>query len=374
MLKIVIHVGPPKSGTSAVQKWLTENRERLIVQGFYYPEHDVDKNGISSGNLFALFESSPNGNLEFSNKRFALLEKNAVLKKCHTVILSSEFFFQHIVMLAKKLPEATFLAYIRFPLEVFESSYNQSVKRHGNTQAFGVSERPLHYQLQDLINKMKVAGTKRFKLRPYLKECFYGGNLISDFLYSVGLNPALCKEEKEQPRVNPSYTLEALEFKRWFNQFELGERSHKMDIFLQSINDGTISYSLVSPRMFEHHKKLFIKRLREVSEVYKIDNVEKFIDGAKHIRQKKYVRQTLSDQDFNNMLDRYIDRHPEDMRFFVKLLLNNRKNENSLYNSQRLKIIKKRMPPSVFFSEVLRQIYRNILGQRKKGVISENEL
>lgn len=374
MLRIVIHVGPPKSGTSAVQKWLTENRERLIVQGFYYPEHGVDKNGISSGNLFALFESLPNGNLEFSNKKLALLEKNADFKKCHTVILSSEFFFQHIVLLAEKLPEATFLAYIRFPLEVVESSYNQGVKRHGHTQAFGVSKRPLHYQLQDLINKMKVAGTKRFKLRPYLKGCFYDGNLISDFLYSVGLNPALYTGGKEQPRVNPSYTLEALEFKRWFNQFELDGLSHKMDIFLQSINDGTISYSLVSPQMFEHHKKLFIKRLREVSAIYEIDNVEKFIDGAKHIRQKKYVRQTLSDQDFNNMLERYITKHPEDIRFFVKLLLNNRKNANSLYNSQRLKIIKKRMPSNVFFSELLKQTYRNTFGQREKGAISENGL
>ena len=119
--------------------------------------------------------------------------------------------------------------------------------------------------------------------------------------------------------------------------------------------------------MFEHHKKLFIKRLREVSAVYEIDNVEKFIDGAKHIIQKKYVRQTLSDQDFKDILDRYIARHPEDISFFVKLLLDNRKNANSLFNSQRLKIIKKRMHPHVFFRELLKQIYRNIFGQRKKG-------
>jgi hypothetical protein len=374
MLKIVIHVGPPKSGTSAIQKWLTENRERLIVQGVYYPEHGVDKNGVSSGNLFALFELLPNGNLEFSDEKLASLKKNADLKKCHTLILSSEFFFQHIVMLAKELPEAEFLAYVRFPLEVVESSYNQGIKRHNKIQAFGVGKKPLHFQLQDLINKMKVAGTQRFKLRPYLNACFYDGNLISDFLYSAGLNSALYTGEKEQPRVNPSYTLEALEFKRWFNQFELGGLSHKMDIFLQSINDGTTSYSLVSPQMFEHHKELFIKRLREVSAIYDIDNIENFIDGAKHIRQKKYVRQNLSDRDFKNMLNRYIAQHPEDIVFFIKLLLSNRKNKNSLFASHRLKIIKRRMPLDVFFYESLKQIYRGMFDQRKSEATSEKGL
>jgi hypothetical protein len=374
MLRIVIHIGPPKSGTSAIQKWLTENRERLIVQGVYYPEHGVDKNGVSSGNLFALFELLANGNLQFSDEKFALLEKSANLKKCHTLILSSEFFFQHIVVLAKELPEATFLAYIRFPLEVVESSYNQGIKRHNKTQAFSVGKSPLHFQFQDLINKMKVAGTQRFKLRPYLKECFYEGDLISDFLHSTGLSPALYTGEKEQPRVNPSYTLEALEFKRWFNQFELGGLSHKMDIFLQSINDGTTSYSLVSPQMFEHHKALFIKRLREVSAVYDIDNVENFIDGAKNIRQKKYVKQTLSDQDFKNMLNRYIARHPEDIGVFIKFLLNNRKNKNSLFGSQRLKIIKRRMPLHVFFYESLKKIYRDMFSQQKNKAIEEKGL
>ena len=287
MLKIYIHVGPPKSGTSAIQKWLIENKKSLNSKGIYYPQHNTDKNGVSSGNLLSLFNRLPNGDLEFSTEKLALLKENTELNDCHTLILSSEFFFQKIVLLAKELPTATFLAYIRFPLEVVESSYNQGIKRHKKIEAFGVGKRPLHFQLQELINQMKVAGTQKFKLRPYLKDCFYEGDLISDFLHSVGLNPSNFAREKAKLRVNQSYTLEALEFKRWFNQFELGGVSHKMDTFLQQIDDGTKSYSLVSPDMFEHHRALFIKRLREVKEVYNIDNIDDFIVKSKDISQKK---------------------------------------------------------------------------------------
>lgn len=361
MLNFIIHVGPPKSGTSAIQKWLFENRELLIDHGFYYPEHSIDKNGVSSGNLFALFESSQDGSLEFSADKLRILEKKAKITKCHTLILSSEFFFQHITLLAKELPTAAFLAYIRFPLEVVESSYNQGIKRHKQVQALGVSAKPLHFQFQELINKMKVAGTNRFRLRPYLKECFYDGDLISDFLYSVGLKPKLFVKDKNLFRVNPSYTLEALEFKRWFNQFELGGISHKLDIYLQGINDGTTSYSLVTPKMFEHHKALFIQRLMEVSKVYNIDNIEDFIEKAKNISQKKYVKQYLSDKEFHNMLERYLERHPEDIKFFIKILLDNRSRENGLFNSHRLKIIKKCAPHHLVFLESLKRTYKNVI-------------
>jgi hypothetical protein len=46
---VVFHIGAPKTGASAIQKFLLENRQALKSLGFYYPEHALDENGVSGG-------------------------------------------------------------------------------------------------------------------------------------------------------------------------------------------------------------------------------------------------------------------------------------------------------------------------------------
>ena len=50
MKNIYLHIGTPKTGTSALQSFLLNNSEELDRQGYDYPEHKVDVNHISSGN------------------------------------------------------------------------------------------------------------------------------------------------------------------------------------------------------------------------------------------------------------------------------------------------------------------------------------
>ena len=47
--QIIIHVGPAKTGTSALQYFLLRNRNELKKVGYYYPEHRIDENDISGG-------------------------------------------------------------------------------------------------------------------------------------------------------------------------------------------------------------------------------------------------------------------------------------------------------------------------------------
>ena len=51
---IFIHVGPPKTGTSAIQNWFSKNADMLRTKGLFYPEHALDPNGVSSGNLSSI--------------------------------------------------------------------------------------------------------------------------------------------------------------------------------------------------------------------------------------------------------------------------------------------------------------------------------
>ena len=46
---VIIHIGAPKTGSSALQKFFIENQAILGELGFHYPNHSLDENGISGG-------------------------------------------------------------------------------------------------------------------------------------------------------------------------------------------------------------------------------------------------------------------------------------------------------------------------------------
>ena len=93
-LKVIIHLGPPKTGSSAIQNWLLQNRNELLAkEGIFYPSHTVDSNGISSGNVEAVFERSEDRSLTFSAEKLEQCLIDATKAGAHTLLLSSEFFF-----------------------------------------------------------------------------------------------------------------------------------------------------------------------------------------------------------------------------------------------------------------------------------------
>ena len=121
MNKFCFFVGPGKTGSSALQLWLSENTEKLREQGVYYPKHKTDANGVSSGNLYRVLEKTESGKLDASPKLIEKLLVDFERSGTHTLLLSSEFFFPAIEQLDHLLPGAEFLAYLRDPLEAFES-------------------------------------------------------------------------------------------------------------------------------------------------------------------------------------------------------------------------------------------------------------
>jgi hypothetical protein len=59
-MEIVIHCGFPKTGTTALQKWLTCNAIKLSELGIIYPLELRDQEGIAHHNLNSLVEQGPN--------------------------------------------------------------------------------------------------------------------------------------------------------------------------------------------------------------------------------------------------------------------------------------------------------------------------
>lgn len=322
-MQFKIHIGPPKTGTSAIQKWCLDNKQLLLSLGVYYPEHDVDENGVSSGNLDSLFDRSENGELFYSEDKYSTLVKMAEQLNAHTVLISSEFLFKKISILAEAIPSAIFVAYIRFELGIIESGYNQSVKRHAKSEIIDISHSGKSRSLSLLNKSIKEYGAHRFVLRAYGTSCFSEGNIITDLLQAIDVKCEIDRNLLSSSRINTSYSLEGLEYKRWFNKFTPNSSlQHLLDRYLQRESlKADLNYSILSGIDFYNLKKSLLKQLRYFCNKHAIHNQKALLEEAENLVQApvriQYIgittfrRLTLSFLDFEqsvpNLISSFID-------------------------------------------------------------------
>jgi hypothetical protein len=299
-LNIYIHIGPPKTGTSAIQKWLKDNTALLLRNGIYYPQHNEDSNGISSGNFSAVFEPVKDDYC-FCPSRFASVMAEAVAAGSHTLLLSSEFFFSRLPAVLDAIDNVKCIAYVRNPAELHESHYNQSVKRHGNTDVIRRAESlPMH--------TLKVLGEyaqrldARLVLRPYHDELFTGGNIVSDFLDSIELSDCVSVGNADVKRINSSYSLEALEVKRWFNHYDLGPLANPLDRILQAYTGGISDFTFIDKHQFNDYKRQSIRWVERLNEQTAFANGQALIELIREQNYKPFYRQEISEQQCSGVL------------------------------------------------------------------------
>jgi hypothetical protein len=297
---IVIHAGLPKTGTSAVQAFFSANTERLARAGIYYPDHRVDKNGVSAGNAGSLMERS--GHLFVASPReVARTIEDFEASGCHTLLLSSEAFLPELPGIAELLPpEARFVLYVRDPLAFLESDYNQRVKRLDHVEPFEASPDAYggwlgHEHLYHALDSEAVRS--RLVLRPYLPDLFVGDNLLTDLLDTAGIDTTELGDLSLR-RVNLSYSLHALEIKRALNVLPLGPQlQERLDVHLQSCPLGPRTYTLIPPADHERLRKAADDELRSLGVKYGIDSLEPMRELLREKPQKPYHPQQLTDDD-----------------------------------------------------------------------------
>jgi len=138
--KLFLHIGCGKTGSSALQLWLAENRRYLSKYNIEYPlfsKEKYDEYEITSGNGVPLFQEIK------KRQEYGLLEK--ILKQSKKNILFSSETFQGFVLkelhtihlLAEKYHyDVHIIVYVRDVYDIMYSSYLQFVKRHLYTDTF----------------------------------------------------------------------------------------------------------------------------------------------------------------------------------------------------------------------------------------------
>jgi hypothetical protein len=242
----------PKTGTSALQQWLSDNQTVLREHGVHYPHHGVDRNGVSSGSIERLMVADDAG-WRLSRPRAATTLAEFEATERSVLLLSSEFFASRLAELGALLPQGTtFVLYVRNPLEYLESNYNQAVKRGRRTSEFAADLPARGIGIGHLDTILgRVPPDVEVVVRPYHDDLFVGGDLLRDFLGTAGIAVADGLTQGFR-RVNPSYSLEALEFMRVLNHLPLaGNVVRGIDRALQRTRVGDFNYSLIPPGRFE---------------------------------------------------------------------------------------------------------------------------
>ncbi|WP_375278936.1 hypothetical protein [Alteromonas australica] len=342
-MQFIFHIGPPKTGTSAIQYWCETHRDWLLQHKIFYPSHAMDANDISSGNLLSLYSvDCVTGNLELNVSKLEQLRAEAVSLDAEIVLLSSEFFFKRVNELAEHFPTAKFLAYIRFELELLESNYNQAIKRHGRITTFKPPRSPQADSVKFLTRYIDNFGKERFILRPYSETLFKHSNIVSDFLVQIlGFTPdqAIVKSR----RINRRYSAEGVELKRWFNQFSISKLQEKLDLFLQVIGNESSSYSIIDKGTFEWLKKGYIDELEKFLEKTKVENKDVFLAECKDTKQNSIHIQYIDIFCFSELIRRFIDNEKTNEALLLEFYCTNVSAAVSFVDKVRMEAIYKNL-------------------------------
>ncbi len=304
MKRVVIHCGPDKTGTSSIQYWSVNHRTFLYEQGIFYPEHYLDPNGISSGHSEQVL-SYGEGHNQYGyvdERKLSDLLNQFEATETHTLLLSSENFWHHMGAFKKLIPDVQFIFYVRASMDVNFSSYNQIIKRHGVTREFIAGEPSCRVLEIENFSDVKDAINFRF----FDKALFVEGELIKDFL-SI-LNVQLPDAEQSQAQglqINPSYTYEALEFKRFFNHIALPRPlDKKLDVLLQGLLFDTRSFSLVSDKEYAKYNNALADKLSDlyVEHDLNLDGLSKFLKNVLSKPNKPFIKQQLQADVFSKVL------------------------------------------------------------------------
>lgn len=187
--RLIIHIGAPKAGSSALQQFFALNADCMRRQGIFYPlpPNATDLSQPQSGNGFryakalALAPNDP-ATRAFFRKRLA--------RPHPTLLLSSEFFWglgedgwSTIIRECRHVGcELQLLAYLRPQTDWLVSIYSQRLRRHGEHR----SMRQLFLDTrEDLIYQNRLVSVMRFApmLRLYVSH-----GLCNDAASCLGLS------------------------------------------------------------------------------------------------------------------------------------------------------------------------------------------
>ena len=189
-MRLFLHIGPHKTGTTAIQGLLSRNAGLLERHGIRYPR-PVD--GSHNHHFVAHGLREPSLREATMGWIRTTLDESESMG-CRACVLSSEMFVEHGIPIRLLSDwgagrETIAIAYIRRPDQMWASAYSQLVVEPGVRRSARIVQPPLPYDcsLSSVLRKwMRRFPPGRLVLAPFEPAQWPGGNLLRDFLGMIG--------------------------------------------------------------------------------------------------------------------------------------------------------------------------------------------
>ena len=292
--RCTLHIGAPKTGSTALQEFLSNNAAALQEQGYVYPRSGLRANGhhdiaFLSGGGYPEWATPQSRGLEDLTTDL----RNEIANTPHHVILSSENFYllrqpaEVGKLLTSLFPGGAVkvVVYLRRQDEAHLSWYNQAVKAQGFTGTIEDSIRDndtLWNYAENLAHWTDVFGEENLIIRIYQNNELIDGDIRRDFCRLLQVTEAPLRFQSG--RSNTALNRSLLEFQRTRNALPLPmqekRRFHKQLTALSEVSAGQ--------GMFDESMPLCEARRREL--------LAHYAPGNRQLAKRFFARDVLFDE------------------------------------------------------------------------------
>ncbi len=226
MTTLYMHIGSSKTGTSAIQIFLGENIKALDEQGIAFPIFDIQYPTIrKQRNAHFMVDKTEEKDANYEHIVEQIKELST---KYERIILTDESIWnnpKNVKRFAEDMKQAEIalklVAYLRRQDLYLQSQWAQNVKENMTIDFYNYTKQfKIKMNYYDQLCKLRdIVGAENLMVRPYEKQQFAEGNLLIDFMNTVGIERTdsfVFQEKADNLSLSGIY----LETKRMLNRHE----------------------------------------------------------------------------------------------------------------------------------------------------------
>ena len=269
-LKLIIHAGTPKTGTTSLQTYLNKKQYKLRGKGILYP-HNIDKLKNTTAPKHQWFEKNlVSTNVESFLENFKNIISQ-VKNETHTIILSSEGIYNYwwdfpdesksLLAELSKLFDIEIWVWFREPLAFIESYYKQCIR---NPQ---VESNPCYGKDNSFAEMLNIEWfSQHLNYQGFVTECQmlfgednvlafkYDGDVVQEVIHKLGL---ATPHDNPTPRQNKSLNSASIKLLRTINHYNIKAKDkERLMPHLKKINEILENYPPESLIDEESRKKV----------------------------------------------------------------------------------------------------------------------
>ncbi|EPF0409879.1 hypothetical protein ACI2E4_08835 [Campylobacter coli] len=348
-----IHIGTPKTGTTSIQKFITLNLDLFLQQGMVYPKTFCVNN--QHAKIAYIIKNMKSDFNFWLNQEVVFLRNEISENKKYTFLFSSEMISLYInesytLIRLKELfnwlgfKNIKCILYLRSNDEYMISHSSQNIKCglgvYYKRKAEFCTSMGMHMYKTICKNYINVFGKENIIVRLFDKNEFYQGDLLKDFIHSIGLE----WDNKFRIPERENETLDLI-------GFELQGRLNKLGCGWNNKINSTMEFSEKYFTSKDPHLKF--QPAKEVTQSY-MDYFEEsnewvrqeFFPHKERLFPKKDLSNYKENYELKEMKPEYWDKIAEFIADIVKTknqAIQNKDNQIATINNEKQKLIDEKL-------------------------------